>query len=79
MVKFAARNSEDEHEKLTLDAEAVLEALELRIAAFFCAPATWDFLPRNATTSRYGFRLRTSIEKLARAAIFGDSRRAGLV
>ena len=80
MVKFTRpEESEAAHEKLTRDAEEILERLGCRIAGCCCAPATWGLAQRRPTTSKCGCPASSFIARFLHVRISEISRRDGRI
>jgi hypothetical protein len=78
LVKFTRpEDSDREHERLTRDAEEILEALGCPTGAFCFAPATRAFLPRRRSTWKSGCRGSSFTARSPRARTSRPSRRAG--
>ena len=80
LVKFARpENSYEEHEKLTRNAETVLQKLGLHYRRWRCAPATWGHLRRRRMTLRCGCRGSSCFARFRRARILRRTRRGGRI
>lgn len=81
LVKFCLpENSEDEHEKLTADAEAILEALELPYRRVLLCAGDMGFSAQKCYDLEVWFPAQNKYREISSASNFGDfqARRANL-